>query len=170
MAKKALIIVSQRAFNENVILTIQKELSQNKVGVELASDSRGLIQGIAGQEIELDIAVGEVEPRDYQAVVVVCDVDGLQYCMSEDVLRVLKVFNAAGKVIAGIDFGPRTLANAGVLLSKKATGQSSTEQFLKDRGAEYTGMPAQADGRVITAKEPAAVKEFANLLVMAIGV
>ena len=75
-------------------------------------------------------------------------------------MKVAQDFQKNGRITAAICAGPSILANAGILIGKTVTGTPSQEENIKNRGGEYTGMPVEVDGQIITAKGPDAAEEF----------
>jgi protease I len=66
--------------------------------------------------------------------------------------------------VSAICLAPVTLANAGLLLGKRATAYPSAEGFLEWKGAIYTGRPVEIAGTIVTASGPEAVEEFARAI------
>jgi putative intracellular protease/amidase len=44
------------------------------------------------------------------------------------------------------------------------TGTPTQEENIRNKGGEYTGMPVEVDGRIVTAKGPMAAREFGEQL------
>ena len=61
-----------------------------------------------------------------------------------------------------------TLAVAGLLKGKRATGHVTVYEKLIVQGAEYTGKKIEIDGNIITSSGANAAKEFAQALTQAI--
>ncbi len=160
MTKRVVFIIAQNNFRDEELLEPKKILENRRVEVKIASKTRNKAMGKLGTEIQPDLAIPEVEAKDFDALVFVGGAGARDYLDDNDALRLAQNFKNAGKILAGICLGPSILANAGVLISKTVTGFPSEEENLKDRGAEYTGMPLEVDGNIVTAKDPTAAKEF----------
>ncbi len=79
---------------------------------------------------------------------------------------ILKQAAEANKVIGGICLSGAVLARAGVLEGKQATVYQTpqTLEELKKAGARYMARDVVIDGNTVTAKGPAAAKEFGRQL------
>lgn len=84
----------------------------------------------------------------------------------EGVCTALKAHAESGKYLAAICAAPMVLGHLGLLVGKKATCYPGFESHLE--GAEYTAVPAEIDGNIITGKGPAAVLPFAYALAEAL--
>ena len=164
MAKKAVIIVAQRDFRDEELFEPLNILLKRGVEVSIAAKTREEATGKLGATVKPDMAIIEIEAQNFDAVVFVGGPGAREYFDDPDALRVAQDFFKANKIIGAICSGASILANAGVLLGKTATGFPTEEENLRNRGAEYTGMQVEVDGRIVTAKDPSAAKEFGEKL------
>lgn len=68
-----------------------------------------------------------------------------------------------GRYVFAICAAPMVLGRMGLLSGRKATCYPGFEVELT--GAEYTGVPAERDGKFITGKGPGATVDFASLII-----
>lgn len=160
MPKRAVLVIAQKDFRDEELQAVKNVLTARKVDVSVAAKTRFKAVGRLGTEVKPNLALAEIEAKDFDALVFVGGVGCRQYMQDEIALKLVNEFKNAKKIIAGSCLAPSILANAGALISKQATGFPTEENHLKDRGAEYTGMPSQVDGLVVTSKEPTDAKKL----------
>ena len=164
MSKKAVFIIAQKDFRDEELLEPKEVLTSRGVEVKVATRTRSRAVGKLGTEIEPDLAISEIEVKDFDAIIFAGGQGARDYFADENVFKLVNGFKNAGKILGAICIAPSILANAGVLISKIVTAFPTEEENLKNKGAEYTGMPVEVDGRIVTAKDPTAAKEFGEKL------
>src|SRR3989338_3546164 len=160
MSKKAVFIIAQNGFRDEELLEPKAVLDDRGIKTKVASQTRKKALGKLGTEIEPDLALAEIRPQDFDAVIFVGGPGAVEYLADPLAWNLAKGFKQAGKVVAAICLAPSILANAGLLISKTATAFPSEENNLKAKGADYTGMPVEVDQNIVTAIGPEAAKEF----------
>ncbi|OGY47693.1 MAG: hypothetical protein A3J65_01060 [Candidatus Buchananbacteria bacterium RIFCSPHIGHO2_02_FULL_45_11b] len=164
MPKKALFIVAQKNFRDEEFLIPKEILEKRGIKTAAAAKAKSPALGKLGAEVMPDLALAEVQAKDFDAVIFVGGTGARDYYDDLEALKIARDFKAAGKILAAICAGPSILANAGVLIGKTATGFPSEEENIKSKGAFYTGMQVEVDGLVVTAKDPSAAREFGEKL------
>ncbi len=164
MAKKIVFIIAQNNFRDEELLEPKKILENRNFIIKIASKTRAKAFGKIGTEINPDLSLAEIKKEDFDAVIFIGGAGARQFFNDQQALEIVKVFRKADKIIGGICIAPMILANAGVLIGKRVTAFPAEEENLKSRGAEYTGMQVETDGRIVTAKDPSAAKEFGEKL------
>lgn len=160
MSKRAVFIVSQNNFRDEELLEPQAVLESRGIETKVASRTTDVALGKLGAEVTPDLKVADISVDDFEALIFVGGPGATVYFEDQSAWKLARDFAGAGKVVAAICIAPSILANAGVLLGKRATAFSTEERNLKNRGAEYTGMPVEVDGKIITANGPQAAREF----------
>lgn len=164
MLKRAVFVIAQNDFHDTELLVPKAVLDQRRIETKIASKVLAAAHGKLGATIEPDLALAQVRPNDFDAIIFVGGSGACVYLDDEEVIKLVQAFQKANKILAAICLGPSILANAGALISKTATATPSQEENLKNKGAEYTGMPVEVDGLVVTAKGPQAATEFGEKL------
>lgn len=164
MTKRAIFILAPTDFRDEEFLEPRQILEARNVQINVASQTRNRAIGKLGTEIEPDLALPEINPKNFDALIFVGGAGAVDYFNSLDVFKLIQDFSKAKKILSAISIAPSILANAGVLISKTVTAYPTEEENLKNRGAEYTGMAVEVDGRIITAKDTSSCKEFAEQL------
>lgn len=160
MPKKAIFIIAQNNFRDEELLEPQAVLESRGITTKVASRTTEVALGKLGAEVVPDLKVAAVKSADFAAIIFVGGSGATVYFGDQSAWQLARDFARAGKVVAAICIAPSILANAGVLLGKRATAFPTEEQNLRSKGAEYTGMPVESDGKIITANGPQAAREF----------
>ncbi|MFA6410435.1 MAG: DJ-1/PfpI family protein [Candidatus Buchananbacteria bacterium] len=164
MSKKAVFIIAQKDFRDEEILQPQNILIARGIETKVAAKTKNKAVGKLGTEIQPDLALAEVNEKDFDAIIFVGGPGATEYVDDETAWLLINNFKLGGKIIGAICLAPLILANAGVLISKTVTGTPSIEADLRNKGSEYTGMQVEVDGKIVTAKDPTAAKEFGEKL------
>jgi 4-methyl-5(b-hydroxyethyl)-thiazole monophosphate biosynthesis len=109
-----------------------------------------------------ELLLGEVHVQDYAALALPGGFSAAGFyedAFAEDVLRLIREFNAERKMIASVCVGALALAKSGILEGRKATTYHLQRGLwmrrLRDLGARVVDDPMVVDGRIITSSSPA---------------
>ena len=166
--QRALFIVPEADFRDEELFVTQRILTEAGVETVIASTKIGPLRGVLGGIVASEVTLDRVQVADFDAVVFVDGPGAVTYFDNPAVLGIAREAAAGRKVIAAIDVAPTILANAGVLNGLRATGFLTQRELIRKGGANYTGVPVERDGSVITASAPAAVVPFARAIVGAL--
>ncbi|MDQ7784206.1 MAG: DJ-1/PfpI family protein [Desulfomonilaceae bacterium] len=139
------------------------ESSQCKVRVACKEPTA---KDLNGGRIPVDLTLGEVRTRDYDALIIIGGYSVWKYMGDPEVNRLLHAFYDSDKLIGAICAGTYVLGKAGLLDGKNVTGPRSEK--LRKHGAQFVGGLVQQDGNIITAKGPSASEAFGKALVKAL--
>lgn len=128
--------------------------------VVTASVAPGPCRGKLGMLARATVALNEVLPEEYDAIVFIGGAGASVFFDDLDAHRLAKTLHAQGKVVAAICVAPSTLARAGLLSHRNATAFASQHDDLVAHGAVWTGADVQVDGSIVTANGPAAAQDF----------
>jgi len=166
--KKIVMIIAPENFRDEEY-QIPKEIFESYgISVTTASTRTGRAKGMLGAEVNLEYAILDLRPSDFDAVVVVGGVGSREYLWnSPEVINFVKKAYELEKIVAAICLSPVVLAKAGILRDKKATVYPDREaiELLKENGANYTGKGVEVDGRIVTGNGPKMAKHFAEEIV-----
>jgi putative intracellular protease/amidase len=112
------------------------------------------------KEQKIDLLVKDVKVDHICAVVFIGGADEL--VDTPDVLRIAREFHKQGLIVGAIGSAPLILANSGILEETKATCDSDHEDFIREKGAHYTGTLLEEDNKIITAIGPEVSHGFAE--------
>jgi len=161
----ALLIISQRNFNETEFFTAKTILSQ-KLSVEVASISLEECIGMSGKRVMPDKNVRDCLKKEYDAIVVIGGSGCYQLAEYPEVLEIIKRHYEKNKIIAAICLAPTVLAKAGVLANAIATVYPAdwAISILQKEGAHYMAKSVIVDGNIITSDSPNSAEEFAKTI------
>jgi len=168
--KKAVMIIAFKDFRDAEYFVPKQVLEQSGVEVKTASNKKGLAIGADGGEVNIDLLVEEVDPKNFDAIIFVGGPGCLTNLDNEKSYQVIRKTVEENKILASICISPVILAKAGVLKEKKATVWSSPFDkspinILKENGTIYQEDNVVTDGKIITANGPAAAKGFGTKIV-----
>lgn len=163
--KKILFVIASNNFRDEE-LQIPKQIIETKgAAVIIASSSLNISHGVLGAKVKPDILITEAKAVDYDAIVFIGGSGSSEYWNNPIAHQLAKDIVAHDKVLAAICIAPVTLANAGVLIGKKATVFASEINSLKNKGSIYTGNNVEVDGKIITANGPQSAAMFGHAIV-----
>ena len=115
---------------------------------------------------DVDLAVGEAEVDDYDALVLpggVANPDNLR--THEDAVAFARRFVESGKPVAVICHGPWTLVEADVVRGRTLTSWPSLKTDLENAGATWVDEEVVVDGNLVSSRKPDDLKAFCSKLV-----
>jgi protease I len=137
---------------------------------ELVSLAHGRIQGFEhhdkGKTFEVDRAVGDVDPADYDALVLpggVANPDALR--TDPSAVEFVRAFFDQGKPVGAICHAPWMLAEAGVVAGVRLTSWPSLQTDLRNAGADWVDEEVVTDGGLVTSRKPDDLPAFCTRIV-----
>jgi len=161
--KKALMIIAPRDFRDEEFQEPKAVLEREGVKVVVASTVAGIARGMFGMQVTPDTTIGEVNPAEFDAVVVVGGSGSQTYLWNNSkVQEIVQALHQKRGLVAAICISPVVLAKAGLLKGRKATvfRTGTTINELKKGGALISDAPVAVDGKIITGRGPEAAREF----------
>lgn len=165
---KVLIAIAPEKFRDEELAEPLASLQKAGIAFDIASTRRGTCTGMLGARTTATISFEEIDPEQYDGLVIVGGAGSQAHLWNDTVLvHLVKYYQKWGKLTAAICLAPVVLARAGVLKGKKATYfESSASDFeMKRGGAVIIKSPVVTDGRIVTANGPLAAKEFGEAVV-----
>jgi len=136
--------------------------------VYVASFKRGKITGKHGYSVNVDLAFEEVDPDEFDALVLPGGKAPERVRLNGDAVRITKKMFEDGKPVASICHGPQILISAGVLKGRKGTSTITIRDDVVNAGAEWTDSEVVVDGNWVSSRHPgdlyAWMREFVKLL------
>jgi len=154
------LIVSADGFEDLELLVPYYRLKEAGVGVQVASMKRGAIKGIHAYEVTVDKTLVEVDPDEYDLLVLPGGKAPQKVRMEARALDIARDFFQRQKPVAAICHGPQILISAGVLSGRSATSHSSVAMELKQAGASYEDKAVVVDGNLVTSRVPQDLPDF----------
>jgi protease I len=169
--RPVLVLVAARDFSFAEFQPVRDGLRSAGLRVVVASRDSIKAQAVNDSTVMPDLALNEVDPTVYSALIVVGGIGSVLYWTDSLALGLVRaVVQSEDQVLAGIGIGPVLLAKAGALSSRRATVYADLRavKFLEQGGARYENRDCVTDGRVVTAADAAAagklVHEVARLI------
>lgn len=114
----------------------------------------GLITGKHGYEINADVAFKDVNPADYNILVISGGKGPEKMRLDKDALEITRYFFKENKPVAAICHGPQVLVSAGVIKGRKATCWLGIRDDIIAAGALYEEREVVIDGNLISSRSP----------------
>lgn len=154
------LIISADNFEDMELLTPLYRLREEGVHVDIASVKKGKIKGKHGYEVDVDLTLKEVNPDDYNLLILPGGNAPEVVRKEKDAVEIAKHFFQKNKPVSAICHGPQILISADLLKGRHATCYKSVAQEMKQAGAVYEDKEVVVDGNLITSRQPSDLHAF----------
>ncbi len=154
------LIISADNFEDIELLIPLYRLKEEGIQVDIASIKKGKIKGKHGYEVDVDLSLKEVNPDDYDLLILPGGKAPEIIRKEKEAIEIAKHFFHKDKPVSAICHGPQTLISAGLLKNRFATCYKSVAQEMKDAGAIYEDKEVVVDGNLITSRQPSDLPAF----------
>lgn len=154
------LIISADNFEDAELLLPYYRLKEEGIQVDIASVKKGKIKGKHGYEVEVDKTLKEVNPDDYDILILPGGKAPETIRKEKEAIAIAKHFFQKNKPVSAICHGPQTLISAGLLKGMHATCYKSVVQEMKDAGAIYEDKEVVVDKNLITSRQPSDLPAF----------
>lgn len=155
-----------RGCEELEAVTIIDLLRRGGVEVVTAGLDRQPVQASRGTVLVPDVSLDQVLERDFDMVVLPGGQPGADNLDADPrITALLQRMAHQGKVTAAICAAPKVLANAGLLIGRRATSFPGVLERMEVKGMTYLAAPVVSDGTVVTSRGPGTAMDFALHLV-----
>ena len=167
------LMIATDGFEQSELFEPRQALLDAGARVTLASLERDAItsekHGEKGESITPDATVEEVDPADYDALVLpggVANPDKLR--MNQQVVDIVRSFVDDRKIVAAICHAPWLLIEADAVAGRRVTGWPSVRTDLANAGANVLDEEVVVDGRLITSRKPDDIPAFNRAVIDAL--
>ncbi len=166
--KKIAILVTD-GFEEIELTAPKQELEEYGATVHIISDNtrvRSWKKREWGSEFNTDRSIETAQWDEYDALILpggVINTDRLR--RNSDVVRIIKDFDNAAKLIAAICHGPQLLIEAGLVKGRNMTSHRAIATDMKNAGADYEDYGLLVDENFITARGAEDVSAFLKKII-----
>lgn len=167
--KTAVLIIAHEMFRDEEYAYPKEILEKAGIQTTTASIKLGTAKGKLGMTANVDIALKDIKPADYDAVIFVGGPGCYDLYDDKEALRIAKETVAASKILASICSAGGILAHAGVLKGIRATVFPGEAELLKSKGAIYTAAGVEVDGKIIAADGPQSARKFGGEILRALS-
>jgi len=154
------LIISADNFEDTELLVPYYRMLEEGHAVDIASMKKGKITGKKGYEVEANRALKDVEPGDYDLLILPGGKAPEAVRKEQKALEIVRAFFDKSKPVAAICHGPQTLISAGLMKGRHATCYRSVAPELKEAGAAYEDKEVIVDGNLITSRQPSDLPAF----------
>ena len=166
--KRILMILPERDFNEDEYSQVKSNLEDQGAYVKIASKkSNEDIKGMEGLWLKTDFSWDKIRVSEWHAFVLIGGSGTPKHFEDKKLHSLLKEANNQKKWIASICLSPMILAQAGILIGKKATCFPSIQQDIREMGVKIEDKPVVVDktSRIVTGRGPKAAYLFSFKLI-----
>ena len=166
---KHVLIMATDRFEESELFGPLEILRGRGAEVSIASIGKHAILGTVhdepGRSITPDLLIGEVDPKDYDALLLPGGVGNPDRLRGEAAaVALVRAFAEAGKPVAAICHGPWLLVEADVVRGRRVTSWPSIRTDLRNAGGDVIDAEVVTDGNIITSRKPDDVPAFTEAL------
>jgi protease I len=158
-------ILATDGFEQAELTEPRQALDAAGADTEIVSPKKGKVRGWKmkewGDEIEVDQALDQADPKNYDALVLpggVINADALR--MQPQAVKFVKSFFDAGKPVGVICHAPWALIESGVVKGHRMTSWPSLKTDLTNAGAEWVDQEVVVDGQLVTSRKPDDIPAF----------
>jgi protease I len=137
--------------------------------VVAAPEAGATYSGAAGIEVKSDAAAGEVDPGDYDGLVIPGGYAPDHMRRHPAMIKLVREMATAGKVVAAICHAGWMLVSADVLRGKTATAFSAIKDDIVNAGAEWVDQEVAVDGNLVTSRMPDDLPAFLKAIIAALA-
>ena len=166
--KKIVFVIASDKFRDEEYFHPKDVLTKADVSVVTASSKLNTSTGMLGGQVKPEVLLSDVKESDYDGIVFVGGGGSKEYFNDPTAHALAKKFYDNKKIVSAICIAPSILANAGLLMGKKANSYPSEVPNLGEKGAIVTENDVVRDGLIITATGPAAATKFGHTILEAL--
>jgi len=162
-----LYVIAQQNFHDKEFKIPKEIFEAEGFKVMVASITTDQAVGTFGLRIKPDIAIIDVNPNDFDALVIAGGIGAPKLADYPEVLNLIRVFAAQNKPVAAICIAGYILCKAGILKGRRATvypADFALTEFRRE-GVIYSDEEVVVDGKIVTANGPTAARTFAEQIV-----
>jgi protease I len=158
-------ILATDGFEQAELTEPRQALDAAGADTAIVSPKKGKVRGWKmkewGDEVEVDQALDQADPKNYDALVLpggVINADALR--MQPQAVKFVKSFFDAGKPVGVICHAPWALIESGVVKGHRVTSWPSLKTDLTNAGAEWVDEEVVVDGKLVTSRKPDDIPAF----------
>jgi protease I len=156
LADKKVLLLAADLFEDMELLYPLYRLREEGVTVTVAGLDDRPVTGKKGHgPVEVDATAGQVTEADFDALVIPGGFAPDKLRRSEQVLDLVRAFDAAGKPIAFICHAGWVPISAQILKGRRATSVGAIRDDMVNAGVDWVDEATVVDGNLISARTPA---------------
>jgi len=158
---KVIALIATDGFEDSELTEPKNAVEDAGAEVTVISDHTGVITGEDGTEITVDFTIEDIEPSDYDGLLLpggVGNPDVLR--QNEIVIDFVREFVESGKPVAAICHAPWLLVEAGVVKGRTLTSWPSLKTDIVNAGGNWVDEPVVTDNGLVTSRKPDDIPDF----------
>jgi protease I len=157
---KRILIISADKFEDTELLVPYYRMKEAGHDVTVSSIRKGKIVGKHGYEVKATKAAADLDPADYDALVLPGGKAPAVLRERPEVLEIARSFMKEAKPVAAICHGPQILISAGVLGGRRATSYESVKPEMEAAEVRYEDREVIVDKNLVTSRKPQDLPAF----------
>lgn len=152
-------------FEDVELIYPYQRLKEEGITTHIASMKEGPITGKHGYQVNADVAFKDINPQDYDILVISGGKGPEKMRLDKDALEIAKYFFRENKPVAAICHGPQVLISAGVIKGRKATCWIGIRDDIIAAGAHYEDRDVVVDGNFVSSRNPGDLHAFGREMI-----
>ena len=166
---KRVVILVDEGFEDLEFWVPRMRLEEEGATVVVASRRPGRYTGKHCLQAEATVAAQDLNPADFDAVVVPGGWAPDKLRRDPGVLDLVRGVYAQGKIVASLCHGGWVLISAGIVAGHKATGSTGIRDDILNAGGTWVDEPAFRDGNLVWGRVVKDIPAFCRQLVAALA-
>lgn len=148
--KKALFLTGKLVQDHEFIYPYYRVQEEGFTPVVATIDGKETVTQ-AGIRVPVDCTIDSINPAEFDLLVIPGGAKCLEYLrQNQQALRIIKEWDAKGKIIASICHGAQMLISAKIVKGRTISGYYSIKDDLENAGATYVDAPFVVDNNIVT--------------------
>ncbi|MDF1614388.1 type 1 glutamine amidotransferase domain-containing protein [Desulfurivibrio dismutans] len=167
---KKILLMVEELYNDREFWYPYYRLLEEGCQVLVVSPMAGkLYKGGAGIVAKSDLAAEEVNPADYDGLVIPGGYAPDHMRRHPAMVKLVREMAQGDKMVAAICHAGWMLASAGVLKGRRVTGFFAIKDDLVNAGADYVDQEVVVDGKLVTSRTPDDLPAFLKAIIAALA-
>ncbi len=154
------LIISADNFEDMELFVPYYRLKEEGLQADIVSMKKGRIKGKHGYEIEVNKTLTEVDPAEYDILVLPGGRAPEEVRTHPAAIGIAKLFFKENKPVSAICHGPQILITDGVMKGRHDTCYKSVAPEMNVAGALYEDKEVVVDGNLVTSRQPSDLPAF----------
>ena len=166
---RKIIVLVEKMYNDREFWYPYYRLKEAGALVRVVAPKAGTnYRGAAGIEIRSEAAASEVDPADYDGLVIPGGYAPDHMRRDPAMVDLVRHMAAGGKVVAAICHAGWMLVSADVLKGRTATAFFAIRDDIVNAGAEWVDQEVVVDGNLVTSRQPDDLPAFLRAIIAAL--
>lgn len=155
LTDKKMVIFVETLYNDREFWYPYYRLKEEGVQVcVVGPEAGGHYSGQYGIPVKADKGMNDISPADFHGLIVPGGYAPDHMRRHRQMVKLVRDFHEAGKIVAAICHAGWMLASADILRGRKVTGYSSIKDDLVHAGAQFVDEEVVVDGNLVTSRQP----------------